>query len=365
MATLGPNDLKQYALPAGWDGGRLTQIRLESGETYDRLLTEIAAGLNMVNAGLLADPLTSGLVSVRSDPAVEYRIGVSNGFEPHTEYSTGDAKRGATTGHMLPLLPYDRKLGWTWDFLRKARRAQIDADISSAMDDLRNIWHQKVLTRLFKSTYDSVGSGKSVPFADGGTADSSYVPVAVPDRGGTFASSHNHYLRLDGITQANVETAVAHLWEHGHDGPYELRVSSADISSWVNTTNVTGYIARPDPAIQYGANTALANVDASYIGVVNTNYGACRLVASGRIPTKYWSIYKSYGPGDQRNPLAVRESPTYGLGAVLLAGDHIRQFPLENAILFFEFGVGVGEDRTAGVAVYNHTSGSYTSPTIS
>jgi len=366
VGTLGINDLKQWALPAGWDASRLLQLRLASGETYEMLISDIAAGLSIANGMLLSAPWIAGMVSLTDTPEVEYRVGASNGFEVHTEFGKPDARRGATTGHMLPLLPYDRMLGWTWDFLRKARRTQIDNDIAAAMTDLKDIWEKKILTRFFKSTYDAVGSsGKSVPFADGGTADATYIPPAVASRGGTFLYTHNHYLRLDGITQANLETAVAHLYEHGHDAPYELLVAYADIASWTNVTNVTGYVPRPDPVIQYGAQTAVANLAAEYLGAVNTDYGACRLWASGRVPTKYWSVYKSAGPQDMRNPLRVFPSPTYGLNCVLLSGDHIREFPLENALLFFEFGIGVGEDRTAAALVYNHTTGSYTDPTIS
>ena len=365
MAVLGPNDLKQYAIPATWDATLLKNATLQSGETYEQLITDIAGGLAIANGDLMKDPLVAGMVRVTNDPAVEYGIGATNPFERHTERSEPDAQRGAMTGHMLPLIPWDGKLGWTWDFLRKARRSQIDYDIELKMLALRDLFHQQVLTRHFKSTYDAVGTGKSVPYADGGTADSTYVPRPVPERGGTFLYTHNHFLRLDGITQANLETAVAHLWEHGIDAPYDLLVAQADIASWSNTTNVTGWVKRPDTLIRYGVQTDLANVAGDYIGVVETTYGACRVRATGRIPTKYWSVYKSEGQNDPRNPLLVQESAQYGLGAVLLAGDHIRQFPLENAILFVEIGVGVNRDRVKAVCVYNHTSGNYVIPTIS
>lgn len=366
MATLGPNDLKQWALPPGWDAARLQSLALASGETYDELISDITAGLSMANAALLRDPIIGSLMSVGDEMTVEYATGVSNGFEDHTEYSGPDAKRGATTGHMLEPVDKDRKLSWTFDFLRKARRSQIDADIASAMADLRNVWQQTLLQRLFKSTYTAVGSsGKSMPLADGGTADSTYVPVNVPDRASAFASSHTHLLRLDGITQANLETAIAHLWEHGYDAPYDLLVSQADMSSWSNTTNVTGWIKRADGLIRYGTQTDLATVDDQYLAVIETStYGPVRVRASARIPTKYWTVYKSWGALDSRNVLRVKPSMTWGLGAALLAGDHIRQYPLENAILRLEFYQGIF-DRVGAALVYNHTSGAYVIPTIS
>jgi hypothetical protein len=363
MATLGPNDLKQYALPSNWDATYLTKIALESGETYDQLINDIASALSVQNGQLMTQPTIASLASPTSEMIVEYPNGVSNGFVAATEYGVPDAKRATVTGHMLPLLPFDRKFEWTWMFLQKARRSQIDNDIASGMADLRNLFHKAVLTRLFKSTYDAVASGKSAPIADGGTADSTYVPPMVPDRATAFAYTHTHLGRLDGITQTNLETGVAHVWEHGYDAPFDLLVAQADVGSWRNTTNVTGFVANRLPLISYGDSETLANAGPEFIGVIETQYGPVRVRASARIPTKYWAVYKSFGSSDARNPLLVRYNPRYGVGAVLLAGDHIRQYPLENAMLYTEMGVGVN-DRVAAYICYNHTTGSYTDPTI-
>lgn len=364
MATLGPNDLKQWALPPGWDAARLMQYSLSTGESYDDLINDITGGLQIANAALLRDPIIASLVSVGEDQTVEYRTGVSNGFEDHTEYGTPDAKRGGTTGHMLEPIHKDRKLAWTYDFLRKARRAQIDADVSSAMQDLKDMFQKAILTRLSKSTYTAVGSaGKSMPVADGGTADSTYVPPMMPERASAFAYTHSHLQRLDGITQANLETTVTHLWEHGFDAPYDLLIAQADLSSWANTTNVTGWIKRADGLIRYGTQTDLANVDDGYLAVIETNLGPVRVRATARIPTTFYFLYKSFGPLDDRNPIKLAPSATYGLGAVLLSGDHIRHYPLENAILTAEFYLGI-QDRVSTVLTRNATTSTYTDPTI-
>jgi hypothetical protein len=363
MATLGPNDLKQYALPSNWDATLLTKLALESGETYEQLINDITSALALQNGALLQNPVVASLCSPTTERVVEYSVGVSNGFQDATEYGMPDAKRASVTGHMLPLYPKDRGFGWTWQYLQKARRSQIDADVASGMADMRNLYHKAILTRLFKSTYDAVSSGKSCPIADGGTADSTYVPPMNPDRATAFAYTHTHLGRLDGITQANLETGVAHVWEHGYDAPYDLLVAQADVGSWRNTTNVTGFVANRLPLISYGDSETLANAGADFIGVVETAYGTVRVRASARIPTKYWAVYKSFGVADQRNPLKLVYNARYGVGAILLAGANIRQYPLETAILYAELGVGVG-DRVAAYICYNHTTGSYTDPTI-
>jgi hypothetical protein len=365
MATLGVNDLKQYALPTNWDASLLTQLSLRDGTTYETLINDIAAAMALQNADLVGNPLIGGMIFTTAEVEVEYRIGVSNGFKAHTEYSRPDEGRGATTGHMTPLGAFDRGLGWTYDFLRKARRAQIDADISSVMDDIRNIFAKQALTALFTSTKVAVGSGYSMPVADGGTADSSYVPVANPDRASAFTYTHNHVQALEGIKQAHVETVATHLWEHGHDGPYDLLVSSADISSWTDVTSVTGYVPRAKEGVNYGTTADLATVAGDYVGVVTTNRGSAYLRSTGRIPTGYWTMYKSYGQDDQRNILRCRyDDMIGGVGAYLLAGDHIRRYPLESALIRMDFGFGIGSDRTVAVIVKN-TDGSWSDPTIS
>jgi hypothetical protein len=361
--VFGPNDLKQWALPAGWDAARLMQLQLSSGETYEQLVSDIASALSIGNAGLLGNPLIASLVGVTDEMTVEYPVGVSNTMEDHTEYGRPTPTRGKTTGHMLELFQKDGSLAWTWDFLRVARRSQIDNDINTQIAMIANTWEKMILTRFFKNTYTAVGtSGKSMPFADGGTADSTYIPAQRPDRASAFAYTHTHYNRLDSITQANLETTVAHLWEHGYDPPYTLLASQADMASWSNTTNVTGFVKPGVPGIRYGTQTDLAEVGAENGGVIETAYGSVLIRYSARIPTLWYAVYKSFGPLDSRNPIKVMGSPQFGLGAILLAGDHIRQFPLEQAQTFFEGYLGIG-DRTA--AAHVHSGGAWSIPTIS
>lgn len=363
MATLGPNDLKGWGLPPGWDAARLAQLQLASGETYERLIADINQGLALANAALLSDPLMASMVYLSEERTIEYATGVSNGFEDHTEYGRPDAKRGKTTGHMTEPVSKDRATGWTQDFLPRARRAQIDADVASIVDDLRNVWQKTILGRWVKNTKTTVGSaGASMPFADGGTADSTYIPVNRPDRASAFAYTHQHFQRLDNITQANLETAVALLWEHGYDAPYDLLIPTADLSSWSNTTNVTGWIKRAEGLIRYGTQTDLANLGGDYIAVIETStYGPVRVRATARIPTAYWTVYKSFGPLDSRNPIRI-VSPMAGLGAEMRFSRAPVYYPLEEVLFRFEFEMTVAQ-RDAAVVVKN--GGAYSIPTIS
>lgn len=363
-AVLGPNDLKQWGLPGGWDAARLMQMSLASGETYAQLVADINAGIAMANARLLADPIIASMVCLSDERAIEYPIGVSNGFEDHTEYGRPDNKRAKTTGHMAEPVDKDRATGWTKDFLAKARRSQIDADVASIVQDLSNAWQQTILKRWFKETYTAVGSaGKSMPWADGGTADSSYIPPNYPARATAFAYTHDHIVPLNGITQANVETAVGYLWEHGMDGPWDALVSQADIASWTNTTNLTGFVKTADPLIRYGTQTDLASVGDGYFGVIETSsYGPIRLRSTARIPTTYWTIYKSYGPLDSRNPMRIIP-PAAGIGATMEFGAVPVYYPLEEVFFRLNFEMAI-QNRIAAALIIN-SSGSWSDPTIS
>ena len=210
---------------------------------------------------------------------------------------------------------------------------------------------------------DRSTSNASVPFADGGDTDSAYVPPKSPD-GEAFTSSHDHFLRQAAISDANLGTAVETLQEHGHPSPFDIIAARADASSW---TGLTGYKAPEWPGIVYHASgverAGVAEVS-EYFGYVETDYGICRLWLTPRVPTNYYSLFKTYGRGDPRNPLRVRISPQVGFGFNLVPGNWVNA-PSQMAVLYTEFGVGVGEDRTNGVCVYIHASGDYVTPTIS
>lgn len=363
MATLGYGDLKDKAYPSYWDVAELKKIQLSDGATFDSVVGDVQAAMSALNGDFLSMPHYADMIAVQDTPELEYPVGVTNGVQEATEYGVPDPKRGKTTGHMLPLKKYDRALGWTMMYLREARRMQLDADVRSAITDMRNHWQKTLLTRFFKSTYDAVASsGRSVPFADAGTADANYVPPDSPD-GESFASSHTHLLRVDTIANA-LPIALETLQEHGHTSPYDIIASRADAASW---KAVTGWKAPEWPGVVYHATTterAAISEISDYYGYIETSYGIARVWLTPRVPTNYFGLFKPYGPGDPRNPLRVRISQTWGFGWQLIPGLYVNA-PATLAVMYNEFGVGIGEDRTNGVLTYINATGSYTDPTIS
>jgi len=167
-ALLGPHDLKNLALPLGWDGGELAKVAFADGTSYDAVIETLLAGLELANQGLLNEPILVGLASPTAEAMVEYREGTGHGMSERTEYQRAEARRAVTGGHMLPLKSYDRALGWTYDFLRKARPAQLEADIADALDDVRSNWERALLRRFFSAAENPIGAaGYDLPFAVG------------------------------------------------------------------------------------------------------------------------------------------------------------------------------------------------------
>ena len=367
---IGPNDLKNIQLPPGIDPVELQRLEMLEGRTYEQVLTDINDAMNMADSQVYADPLLTSLVSTTMRADIEYRVGSTGGFEDHTEYGEGDEQRTETGGHMLPIKTQDRKLGWSSDYLRDARLFQLDADIASAGQDYEDAIQKRVIQRLFKVEAETGksnglgGTGISVPFADGGACGVAYVPPTMSSRGGSFDVTHTHYLRLDGINQANVEAVVDHLWEHGHDGPYDLLASGSDVAAWMDKNVVTGFKERSLGLVTYGSNESLANVEDIYLGVITTTRGPVRLMTNGRIESGFWNVRKSYGSMDARNPLRIRLDEKFGR-APQFQVPVAKLIRVQNAIVAYRMGVGIGEDRTAAVSVLNAANGAYRTPVIS
>jgi hypothetical protein len=351
---------------SGWDATELRNYQLQDGTTFDVVVGEMNAALAALNAELFSDPLWAAAVSFTDVPEIEYRDGVSNGFETHTEYGRPDAKRAATQGHMLPLIGKDRLLAWTWDYLRKARMSQISADIADAIKDARDLYRVMLLTRALKRTDDSgaalgLGSGGYSPgFAT--TAGSTSVDFVPPSFGGTaFTSSHEHYVPISGglHTAAVFVDVRSELREHGHPGPYEYWTGPTEETT---IRGLSGFVPVAMWGVQYANTVSLASglngaigslTGAYYIGVIEE----CKVMIVPGMPQYYGFGFKSYGNNSQRNPFAIRLPKGESRPRVIAMPNPNSngRYPLQDIMLFTELGVGV-KDRTAGTARYTNNS---------
>ncbi len=102
------------------------------------------------------------------------------------------------------------------------------------------------------------------------------------------------------------------------------------------------------------------------IGYFQSDYGLIEVLATARVPTGYVSLSKSYGQLDSRNPLVVRVFPGEGFGIrVVPETTPDDDIPVKQLDVDFEFGVGVGMDRTNGTVGFLVAGGSYVNATIS
>jgi hypothetical protein len=369
MALIGFADLRETALPTLWDAGEITKVRLADGSSFGEMLGDAARALGLLNAEVLSMPGYSQLYAVQDEPQIEYGVGVANSFEEATEYTAPDPTRGKTTGHMLPITPYDLALGWTMMYLRNARRNKLDQDVRQMIVAGRKLYQQRFLSRFFSSTANTVAatSGADVPFADGGSADATYVPPESPS-GEVFLYTHSHFLGYSttGISQntfdnSALSVAVEHLQEHGYDQPYVAICSRTDIGSWAA---VDGFKAPTWANINYqqsAVERAQFGDIRNYFGAVETDYGMVLLWETPRLPTKNFGVFPT-GISEEERPLRMRINPNFGFGINLVPGNWINA-PALMLVAFTEFGIGVG-NRVGGVCVDLEAS-SWAAPTIS
>lgn len=367
MAT-GARDTTSLVMLTGWDASELAKFALQDGTSYAVVAEQMNAALLGLNADLFGDPLWASLVSYQDNPEIEYRVGGTGGMERHTEYGRADPQRSATEGHMLPLISWDRALGWTWDYLRRARVSQLQADIAMAIQDVTDKWRVQILTRLLQRGDDSGAanglgsSGYSPGFAT--AAASTSVDFVPPTWGGTtFTSAHEHYVGISGgaFTAAVFQDIRAELREHGHQPPFDVIISSADETT---VRGLSGFVPVASQQIVYGNSVSLAQIQqpepnpltgSYYIGILED----CHVRVVPGVPQYYGFGWKSYGPNSPRNPLRIRfekgiQQPQFIAMTDPRAGNATT--PLQYLQLYGEFGVGVA-DRTNGTPRYvNNTT---------
>jgi len=371
--VLGAINLLDKALPTGVDGTRIAEWSMRDGITYGQLANELALALGNENQMLINN--WGWLFFLTEELAMEYENGGSvTAMTELTDQDRAQPLKGTTLGHMIDLRAYGEAIGGTRRYMRDVRSAKIRAAISNIVRRGRWRFEQKLLTRLFTNTENTIGSaGYDVPFVrgTGGTVD--YAPPAWD--GEAFTTSHDHYLGVDSgsYTAADCFNNMAEtLQEHGHTPPYTAIVSRTDIATYYGLNNWVEIVEPVVSTIDKGGTSTGAQFFATgsrefgTIGFYHSQYGLIEVKATARVPTKYAALVKSYGNLAAANPLAVRVHPDVGFGFyVLPETTPDDDTPIKQLDVEIEFGVGVGMDRTNGAASYLVSGGSWANPTIS
>lgn len=370
---LGALTLLDKALPTGVDGSRIAQWMLRDGTAYQQVANNLATALAAANADLMAK--WDWLFSLTEEPWMEYPDGSAvTAMTELTDMDRPMPRRSSTIGHMIELRDYGDAVGGTRKYFRDVRSAQIYAAIRDIVN--RGVWRfeQKLLTRWLTYAEQAVGSGYNVPFVRGTGGYIDYTPPAY--QGTTFATSHNHYIGYNSGTPKTFADCLngnaLTLAEHGHEPPYTAVISLSDIATYAA---LTGWVELVEPVIsmidrggatsgnQYFATGSRGYMD---VGYFHSNNGLIQIKATARLATGYGGVCKSYGRNDSRNPLAVRVHSAQGFGMMVVPETVMDDdVPIKQIDVDFEFGVGVGQDRTNGSAFYLVSGGSWADPTVS
>ena len=360
MTLLRNRALADNVILTGIDASLLTDYRLRDGATYQDVVNMADAALGSFNAGLGFDPFWSMLVSYTDQPETRYAIGNSASMVAHTEYGRPDPTRAEMAGHMLPFREWDHMLGWTADYLKRARLADLEADIAMAIEAAQNRWRIALLQRLLKRGDDSgttnglSTTGLSPGFAT--AAANTGVDFIPPSYAGTtFTSAHEHYVPDAGgaFTLAILQDAAAELREHGHEPPYEFLISPADET--VVTAINPGFLSVNEALVNAGILAAQVNFSGATVGGKRP-IGAIsdfRVWVVPGMPDNYGFGFKSYGANNPRNPLRVRveEGERTPRLRAIRDSNNPGIAPVQNLMTQIAFGVGVG-DRTNGTPRY-------------
>jgi len=369
---LGPTDLKGVLrIPDTYDLSYIKKWERSADSRVDfgQLARTAAAAFSIFNTNL-SNGYWARYVTPTVKLTADDEVGNDGGTLPElAEYVDNDAVYADETGHMIPMKDYGRLMSWTYWAIRRGDNESLERQIRIFVGQAQNTWDKALLTRLFKSTYDAVGSGRSVPFADGGTADDDYIPPAYG--GNTFANTHTHFLRhLDSAVGRDAYLAAAgtHLREHGIMGPYELVIPEVDVADWAvldgTNTNHSVFIKPTRDGI-LTANVEVRNSfdNGTYVGAIENDRDVFLVKPETRLATNYAGVFKPQGFNAPMNPLLVRYEAGYPLGLTLVQTEP-GMFPLQNARGIFTFGAGIGY-RLAGVLCFFAASGDYTDPVIS
>ena len=373
--VLGPSTLMDKALPAGIDQGYVAQWKLQDGMSYQQVAETLATAVGTVNESMVAK--WGWLISFTEHIMVEYAQG--NATEPMQKI-TDDTRpkpiKAGLIGHMVEADIHGDAIAGTRHFWERARSKQILASIGAIVE--RAVWRFELnlLNRFFVNTEYAIGSGGyNVPFVRGSGGNIDFIPAAY--EGQTFAATHNHFTGYNASTPktfADVfEGLAATLVHHGHKPPFKALVSRTDVdagtfntlSGIVRFLNVTGGLIVAGGSTTSPQFYQQAANDFDHVADYQTANGIIQLIATSRVPTGYVGMAKSYGHLDARNPLIVYTYPGKGFGVTVVPQTvAYQEVPISQIDVEFEFGVGVGQDRTNGAVAYLVAGGTYANATI-
>ena len=375
---LGPRALIDNALPTGVDASYIMNFEMQEEMTPQEVISMASTVIGEANEYLMNT--YGGLVYVTERNHARYsQGGGARRMTPlGSEFVEEDGYISENVGHMLFLNDYKDATPWSRDYLERAIREDLRADIVMKRDDWINRIDYDVITAMFRSSEIAVGgAGYSTPWAIGTGMNVNYIPPQWMSN--PFDSTHTHFLRVnasatDTNTISTLEAMAVHLAHHGFTGRKIAYVGDtlADLLTASTNVKVIRFIP-PEATLTAGSTSApvltargiLEGVPGEVICMVQTKAGMVEVRRHDRIPTNYVWMGKSFGRDNERNPLAIRVYPGKGFGLTVNPQVDRSINPTIDKVLFKgTHGVNVN-DRLNGVAAQIATGGTtYVEPTV-
>jgi hypothetical protein len=341
-------DTKYIDLPANIDERYLQGLRTRAGVDFPRILRELDSRLATLNT--FVDPLVAALINPTTEIYAEG--GASPDFEINErgEYTLARPQLAEIPAHMLPLRGYDASLGFTEDGLENMSLSKITKNIDALFAGWRRLHRKEALKRLFSKAEVRVDKKTSVTspgFAGSGTGDNVFTG-SYPD-GNALPGGYSHYYTTTAAALATaLDAAIAQLrrWQMG---PFDLIAPQAEIDL---VAALPKFVKASSALVRTGADESEALVDPNiYVGVYDGVVRVRQAIVDTSDPNI--GIFKSFGNLNPNNPLAWRYDELKGRGAVVRSRT---LYPLDQAVLKQDFGIGVN-NRTAAALIFVNADG--------
>lgn len=350
-------DTHYIDFPANVDVAYIEGLRTRSGMDFPTLLRQIDQRLAAFNTTL--DPWVASVITATTELYIDTTGPSAFTITERSQYTTARPQIADGGAHMLPIRGWDVALGFTEDGLEAMTQTRILANIDSALLGLRVKQRKEVINRLFSPAEVRVATGiaaTSPGFAGSGTGDNVFSRSTYPD-GTPLPGSYTHYYTKGVGTLAAVLQAAVKRLRMWHSGPFELAApqTEIDLITAINPGDpATGFVSAGSALVRSATSEAEAQVDPQqYLGVLFGDVMVRKAVTD--FSSAHIAVYKSYGNLNPGNPLAWRYDELKGRNAVTR---YRSTYPLDNAIIKQDFGIGVN-DRTAAVLIYDDSGSTY------
>jgi len=348
--------------PGNIDVEYVRGLQNAAGASFQDVIQDIDARLDAFNGTL--PRLVADLVYPTTMIATDGTAPVAFDVTERGEYTMTRPQRTDNAGHMLPIRGYDVGVGFTEDGLEEMSQQDILNNVESMLLGYRNLYIIKALNRLMSDVEMRVDDNTNVTspgFPGSGTGDNVFER-SFPD-GRSLPGGYTHYLFADtsvsGDLETQIDAAIDRLMEW-QDPPFDMVCTSAMMDL---VEDLPKFLDAGSELIRDGDDDD-ASVDPEiYAGAYGKYVRVRHEIQRGGTQANL-SIFKTEGTLAEGNPLRWRykDNVERGRNAVLRYRDF---YPLSNAEVIQDFGIGVQGDRTGGINVYAANGASaYQNPTF-